>query len=263
MSADGIGFRHDGDRAGGRVDAALRLGLRHALHAMPARLELELRVRAAPDDPQDDLLVAAELGRRFGDDFDLPARAFRVAGIHPAEASCEERRFVAARSGADFQEDVALVVGVLRQQHALQVRGKRAHLRRGRRVLLVGEGLHLRIARHLVGRGDVGFRERVLLVPRDHGLDVRALAGERPIAVHVAHDVLGRQGRVELGQAPGERFELVAQRRFHRGEGKARRRRAIYAIPFGAGETAREPVARGAPGYATSRGALMPSSGSW
>ena len=43
----GIGFRHDGDRARRRVDAALRLGLRHALHAMAARLELELRVGAA------------------------------------------------------------------------------------------------------------------------------------------------------------------------------------------------------------------------
>ena len=86
-------------------------------------------------------------------------------------------------------------------------------------MLLVGEGLHLRIARHLVGRGDVGLGARVLAEARDHGLDVGALAGERAVAVHVAHDVLGRQRRVELGEAPGERFELVAQRRFHRVEG--------------------------------------------
>ena len=60
-------------------------------------------------------------------------------------------------------------------------------------MLLVGEGLHLRIARHLVGGGDVVFRAHVLPVPRHHGLDVGALAGQCPIAVHVAHGVLGGQ----------------------------------------------------------------------
>ena len=51
----------------------------HALHAMPARLELELRVRAVADDARDHLLVAAELGRRLGHDLDLPSIALRIA----------------------------------------------------------------------------------------------------------------------------------------------------------------------------------------
>ena len=199
------------------MDASLRLGLRHALHAMAAGLELEPGVRAAPDDPQDHLLVAAELGRRFGDDLDLPAAALGEARVHAVEAPGEQRRLVAARPGADLEEDVALVVGVARQQHALQVGRQCGHPRSGRRMLLVGEDLHLRIARHLVGGGDVVFRAHVLPVPRDHRLDVGALARQCPVTVHVVHDVLGGQVEVELGEAPGERFELVAQRGFHRG----------------------------------------------
>src|SRR5947209_3545385 len=44
------------------MDAALRLGLGYALHAVAARLEFQPRVRALPDDARDHLLVAAGLG---------------------------------------------------------------------------------------------------------------------------------------------------------------------------------------------------------
>ena len=39
-----VGLGQHGDGAGAGVDAALRLGDRHALHAMAARLELQLRI---------------------------------------------------------------------------------------------------------------------------------------------------------------------------------------------------------------------------
>ena len=70
---DRVGFGHHRDGARRRVDAPLRLGLRHALHAVAARLELELRVGALADDAHDHFLVAAELGRRRRHDLDLPA----------------------------------------------------------------------------------------------------------------------------------------------------------------------------------------------
>jgi hypothetical protein len=63
------------------VDTPLRLGLGHALHTVPAGLELELRVRALPGDPQDDLLVSAKLGLRFRNDLDLPPVALGVAAL--------------------------------------------------------------------------------------------------------------------------------------------------------------------------------------
>ena len=212
---DRIGLRHHGDRARGRVDAPLRLGFGHALHAVAARFELELRVGARPDDAQDDFLVAAELGRRFRDDLDPPAIALGVARVHPAEAAGEERRLVAARAGADFDEDIALVVRVLRQQHALQVAFERGHSRRGLGVLLVGKGLHFRIARHLAGRGEVAFRPLVIAESRDDGLDLGPLAVERPVAIEVAHDLRRGEHGVELREAMRQRFELGAQRGFH------------------------------------------------
>ena len=60
--ADSLGLRAGSATVQARgVDAALRLGLRHALHAVRAGLELELAVRAAALDARDDFLVAAVL----------------------------------------------------------------------------------------------------------------------------------------------------------------------------------------------------------
>ena len=78
----------------------------------PPDSNLSLEYAPCAHDAQDHFLVAAELGRRFGDDLDLPAVALRVARVHAAEAAGEERRLVAAGAGADFEEDVALVVRV-------------------------------------------------------------------------------------------------------------------------------------------------------
>ena len=148
---DRIGFGQHGDGARGRVDPSLRLRLRHALHAVAARFELELRIGACPDDARDHLLVAAELGGRCRHDLDLPAVALGVARVHPEEVAREERRLVAAGAGADLEEDVALVVRVLRQQHLLQVGGERGHLVPRDRPLLVCERAHRRVLRELVG----------------------------------------------------------------------------------------------------------------
>ena len=62
---DLVGLGQHGDRARGSVDASLRFGRRHALHAMAAGFELELGVGALCRRSGDDFLVAAELGRDF------------------------------------------------------------------------------------------------------------------------------------------------------------------------------------------------------
>ena len=49
------------------MDAALRLGGGHALHAVAAGFELERAVHMVTFDAQHDFLVAAELGREVGD----------------------------------------------------------------------------------------------------------------------------------------------------------------------------------------------------
>src|SRR5574343_984814 len=59
---DLVGFRHHGNGARRGVDAPLGFGLRHALHAVAAGVELQARISAVAGQPADDFAVAAELG---------------------------------------------------------------------------------------------------------------------------------------------------------------------------------------------------------
>src|SRR5690606_26064102 len=79
-----LGFdRDDRDGRGRGVDAALRFGFRHALHAVGAGLELQPRVRAAAFDARDHFLEAAVLALVGRLDLDPPALALGVARVHP------------------------------------------------------------------------------------------------------------------------------------------------------------------------------------
>ena len=107
------------------MNAALGLGGGHSLDAMAAGFEFELGVGALPDHARDDLLVPAGIARRLRYHLHLPALAFRVARVHAKEVAREERRLIPAGPGADLEEDVALIVGVLRQEQLLQLRFER------------------------------------------------------------------------------------------------------------------------------------------
>ena len=77
---DLIELRQDRDRDGRGMDAPLRLGRRHALHAVGAGLELQLREDAAADDAADDFAVAAVLAGTLAQGLDLPALRLRRSG---------------------------------------------------------------------------------------------------------------------------------------------------------------------------------------
>jgi hypothetical protein len=113
---DLVELGQDRDRAGRGVDAALRLGGGHALHAVRAGLELETCVGAAAHHAADDLLVAAVLARALAHHLDLPALALGVARVHAEQVAREDRGLVAAGAGTDLEEQVRFVVGVLRDQ---------------------------------------------------------------------------------------------------------------------------------------------------
>ena len=59
VDIDVLGFRQNGDGRRRGMDAALRLGFRHALDAMHAGFEFQPRENAASGDLGDDFLVAA------------------------------------------------------------------------------------------------------------------------------------------------------------------------------------------------------------
>ena len=114
--ADVLGLGEHRDGAGRRVDASLRFRLRHALHAMHAGLELELRVRAFARDARDDLAVAAVLAGIRAQDLHAPALPLGVAAVHPVQIAREDRGLVPARARADLEEQIRVVVGVLRHE---------------------------------------------------------------------------------------------------------------------------------------------------
>ena len=100
----GLGQHRDGRRRG--VDAALRLGLRHALHAVRAALELEDRVGAVALDLERVRAVGG--AQRLG----LEAAPLGVAGEHPVEVAGPQAGLVAAGAAADLDDHVLVVVGV-------------------------------------------------------------------------------------------------------------------------------------------------------
>ena len=72
-------------------------------------------------DLDDGLFVAADAGLVGVQQFHLPAALLGVAHVHPQQLAREQGRLLAACRRAHFQDDVFLVVGVLGQQHDLQV----------------------------------------------------------------------------------------------------------------------------------------------
>ena len=104
--------------------------------------EFEPREDAAPGDLGDDFLESAERAFARRDDLDAPALAFGIALIHAEEIAGEERRLVAAGSGADFENGAFFIRRILRQERDLQLlferreprSASRAPLRRGARI---------------------------------------------------------------------------------------------------------------------------------
>jgi hypothetical protein len=81
--------------------------------------------------------------------------ALGVACVHAEQVAREQRRFVPAGAGADLEKDVALVVGVARQQQALQLGLQRSQALAALAHLGVRELAHLRVRRHVLSRLDV------------------------------------------------------------------------------------------------------------
>ena len=157
LDVDFFGFRQDGDGDGRGVDAAARLGCRHALDAVDAALVFQLAVGAAPFDRRDDFLEAADAGVAARHHLDAPALALGVLAVHAEQLGGEQRGFVAAGAGADFEHDVLFVVRILRDQQDLQFGDERVAPRDQRLQLLLRELAHVGVAAgdQLLGLRDV------------------------------------------------------------------------------------------------------------
>ena len=103
-------------RHGRSVYSALRFGVRHALNAMHSALEFKAREHAVARNGENRFLYAAQF--RGVDIHVLGPKTplFGVHFVHTHKFRGKQRGFVAARSRADLDDDVLLVVGVDRKQ---------------------------------------------------------------------------------------------------------------------------------------------------
>ena len=203
----------------------LRFCRRHALHAVAAGLEAQRAVDPIAIDAQHHFLEAAELARRLAEHLGLPALAFGKTRVHAQQVAREQRGLVAAGAGADFEERRAGVVGVLGQQQALHFVFELPQFGLGVRDLLMGHRDHVGIlggaglGQHLARGRQIVFASAAAREAAGQLRDFGVLARQRHVLRHVGHDVLARQQEVELFEALGKAFQLLAEKGFHRWEG--------------------------------------------
>ncbi len=178
VDVDRLGLGQDGDGGGRGVDATARLGLGHALDAVDAGFEFQPGEDALALDASHEFLDAAEVGQLFFEDLEAPAHALGVALVHLLQVGGEERCFLAAGAGADFQDRRAGVGGVLGQEgeaEGLFHLGD-AGLEAGE--FLFGEAAHLGVGEHRLGLVAVGEGLAVGGDLGHHGAEGGIFAGE-------------------------------------------------------------------------------------
>src|SRR5271155_93471 len=116
LDIDFLGLRQNGDRGCGGMNAPSCLGLRHALYAMHARLELQSGKYVAPDDRRARLFEPAKAGLRKVEELKSPAPQSRIPLVHAKKLGGKQRRLLPAGPGPDFENRIACVIGILRQQ---------------------------------------------------------------------------------------------------------------------------------------------------
>jgi hypothetical protein len=180
LDVDLFGLGEDGDGDGRGVDAALGLGRGDTLHAVDAGLVLEQGVDAvAFDDGGDVLEAVADAGLGLREDLDLPAVLLGETEVHAEDLGDEEGGLVAAGAGAEFEDDVLLVVGILGQEQHLELlfdRGK-ARLEAGQLLLRHGAEVWVGLGEHGLGVGDGVADVAVLAELFDDGFEVAMLLG--------------------------------------------------------------------------------------
>ncbi len=157
------------------------------------------------------------LALTLGEDLDSPALLLGIARIHAEQIAGKDRRLVAAGAGADLEEHVAPVVGVLGQQHALQVGFKRLKLGLGFGNLLLGHLAHVGITvlEQRLSALEILLNLAQLPIGDDHRLDFGVLAGIGAKTALIADDFGVAEQCGEFFETVLQDVQLVQQRSFH------------------------------------------------
>ena len=150
-------------------------------------------------------------------DFDLPALLLGEARVHAEDLGGEERGLVAAGAGADFEDDVLLVVRILGQQQHLQFFFDRRQARlRARSSSSCGHGANVGIGfgEHGLRVGDALLRPLVVAEPVHDRLQVAVLLGDLLIFFVIVDDLVGGHLAAQLFVAGGNLFQAFKHRGF-------------------------------------------------
>jgi hypothetical protein len=113
--------------------------------------------------------------------FEFPALGFGVARVHAEEVAGENAGFVAAGAGADFQDDVFVVDGIMGKEEKFQLALGLFFADGEKLFFFLGHVAHFGVFGfddHLMGAGEVLFNLLELAVFVDDGFEIGVLLGE-------------------------------------------------------------------------------------
>ncbi len=175
LNIDLLRFGQNGDSHGTRVDASLRFGRGHTLHAVHAGFVLQPGKHVPAGDLGNAFLQATKLGFAILQQLETPAAQTRIFLIRGEQFGGEQTSLVTTRGRANFQDRAALVRLVARQQRELdltcQFRNALAQLTQ----FLLRHLAHFRIGQHLLGIPRFRFRRSPFLDARHHRFELRQL----------------------------------------------------------------------------------------
>ena len=148
---------------------------------------------------------------------DLPALRLGIAAVHAQQVAGEDRRLVAAGTGADLEKYVALVARIVRHQQPLQLGIVLLQARLTRAEFLLAQRAHVGIGvgQHVLCAGQFLLQTPIVGECRSGRLQASVLDREVPELLGVAkHFGVGEQVS-ELFEALLGLFELLADRWFH------------------------------------------------
>src|SRR6185437_45722 len=214
------------------MNSPLRLGLRHALHAVGAGFELQARERPAAGDPADDLLVATVLAGALAQHLERKALRFGVAAVHAKEVAGEEGSLIASRPGTYLEKEALVVARVLGKKERAQLRLRSIEPRLQPPHFFCPERAHagVGVRKHLPRGHQVPLELVVMPQPLGQGLEPRVFHREVPELRRAAGDVGGGKQSADLLEAIGELFQALADGFLHGCDGRESRGAAFCGL---------------------------------
>ena len=112
-------LRHHRNGNGRSMDTSAGFRLRNPLYTMHTAFVFHYRVGSLPGNHKGYTLHSSDTNFLHLHGFHLPAAAFRIMHIHTINFCRKQGRFISAGTGADFHNNVFIIIRVLRQKKNL------------------------------------------------------------------------------------------------------------------------------------------------